>query len=83
MDVVFPNRTGEDQPSGPNLWEFAPDRVATLTGAPLPDCTAETGTGRGYRLARDVYRAEGSEEQFVPILYDKQAGRSRWQPARS
>jgi putative glutathione S-transferase len=75
MDVAFPNRTGEDDPAGPNLWEFNPDRVATLTGAPLPECTAETGTGRGYRLAKDVYRAEGSEEQSLPILYDKQAGR--------
>jgi glutathionyl-hydroquinone reductase len=75
MDVAFPNRTGEEDPAGPDLWEFDPDRVATLTGAPLPECTAETGTGRGYRLARDVYRAEGSEEHSVPMLYDKQAGR--------
>ena len=57
MDVAFPNRTGEDDPASPNLWEFDPDRVATLTGAPLPECTAETGTGRGYRLAKDIYRA--------------------------
>ena len=75
MDVAFPNRTGEDDPAGPNLWEFNPDRVASLTGAPLPECTAETGTGQGYRLARDIYRADGSEEQSLPILYDKQAGR--------
>ena len=75
MDVAFPNRTGEDDPASPNLWEFDPDRVATLTGAPLPECTAETGTGRGYRLAKDIYRAEESGEQSVPILYDKLAGR--------
>lgn len=75
MDVAFPNRTGDDHPAGPNLWEFNPDRVATLTGAPLPECTVETGTGHGYRVARDVYRAEGSGEQSLPILYDKQAGR--------
>ncbi len=75
VDVAFPNRTDEDHPAGPNLWEFDPARVATLTGAPLPDCTAETGTGRNYRLARDIYRAEGSDEQSVPILYDKQANR--------
>ncbi|MBI1417504.1 MAG: glutathione S-transferase [Limimaricola sp.] len=74
MDVAFPNRTGEDDPAGPNLWEFRPDRVATLTGAPLPECTAETGTGQRYRLAKQIYRAEGSEEQSVPILYDKQSG---------
>ena len=75
MDVAFPNRTGDDDPAGPNLWEFNPDRVASLTGTPLADCTPETGTGRGLRLARDIYRAEGSDEQSVPILYDKQTGR--------
>ncbi|MCP4824448.1 MAG: glutathione S-transferase, partial [Shimia sp.] len=26
MDVAFPNRTGETDPAGPNLWEFAPGR---------------------------------------------------------
>lgn len=75
LDVAFPNRTGEDDPAGPNLWEFAPNRVATLTGAPLAECTGETGTGDGLRLAREVYQREGSDEQSVPILYDKAAGR--------
>lgn len=75
MDVVFPNRTGDDDPAGPNLWEFNPDRIATLTGTTLPDCTTETGTGHGHRLAKDIYRAEGSDEQSVPILYDKTSGR--------
>ncbi|MCZ4255061.1 glutathione S-transferase C-terminal domain-containing protein [Sulfitobacter sp. G21635-S1] len=75
MDVAFPNRTGDDDPEGPNLWEFAPDRIASLTGAVLPECTAETGTGKALRLARQIYRAEGSDEQSVPILYDKIAGR--------
>ena len=43
MDVAFPNRTGEQDVVGPNLWEFAPDRVATLTGdvdAPDTDLTS-------------------------------------------
>ncbi|MEM9342172.1 MAG: glutathione S-transferase C-terminal domain-containing protein [Pseudomonadota bacterium] len=75
MDVAFPNRTGEGDPAGPNLWEFAPTRVASLTGAPLPECTLETGTGDGLRLAKEVYQREGSNEQSVPILYDKVAGR--------
>ena len=75
MDVAFPNRTGDDDPAGPNLWQFAPDRAATLTGAPLPECTAETGTGAGLRLARDIYRREGSDEQTLPVLYDRTAGR--------
>ncbi|NRA98203.1 MAG: glutathione S-transferase C-terminal domain-containing protein [Rhodobacteraceae bacterium] len=75
MDVAFPNRTGEDDPVGANLWEFAPNRVATLTGTPLPECTVETGTGEGLRLAKQVYQREGSDEQSVPILYDKVQGR--------
>ena len=75
LDVAFPNRTNEDDPEGPNLWEFNPARRATLTGATLPECTQETGTGQALRLARDIYRAEGSDEQSVPILYDKQARR--------
>lgn len=75
MDVAFPNRTEEDDTAGPNRWQFAPDRVATLTGAPLPGCTLETGTGEGYRLVEEIYAAEGSSEHSVPILYDKQAKR--------
>lgn len=75
MDVAFPNRTGDDDPQGPGLWEFNPQRQATLTGAPLPECTAETGTGDGLRLVQEIYRAEGSEEQTVPVLYDKQSRR--------
>ena len=75
VDVAFPNRTGEDDPAGPNLWEFTPTRTASLTGATLPECTEETATGQGYRLAREIYRAEGSDEQSLPILYDKVAKR--------
>ena len=71
MDVAFPNRTKEDDPVGPNLWEFAPDRVASLTGKALAECTPETGTGDALRLAKEIYQREGSEEQSVPILYDK------------
>jgi putative glutathione S-transferase len=71
MDIAFPGRTDEDDPEGPNFWQFAPDKIASLTGAPLPECTAETGTGKGHRLVRDIYRAEGAEEKSVPVLYDK------------
>jgi putative glutathione S-transferase len=75
MDVAFPNRTGEDDPQGAGLWEFSPDRVASLTGETLPECTSETATGEGFRVAKDIYRAEGASEQSVPILYDKKAKR--------
>lgn len=75
MDVAFPNRTGEDDPQGAGLWEFSPDRVASLTGETLPECSQETGTGEGFRVAKDIYRAEGASEQSVPILYDKKSKR--------
>lgn len=75
LDVAFPNRTGEDDPVAAGLWEFDPTRVATLTGDVLPECTSETGTGQTYRLAKQIYEAEGSDETSVPILYDKRAQR--------
>ncbi len=75
MDVAFPGRTNEDDPVAPNLWEFNPSRVASLTGTTLPECTAETATGQGFRLVRQVYEAEGSAEASVPILYDKRTKR--------
>lgn len=74
ISIAFPNRTDDDDPAGPNLWEFAPDRVASLTGAPLPECTADTGTGRGIRLAKELYQAHGSQEQSLPVLYDTMTG---------
>ncbi|MEM9331955.1 MAG: glutathione S-transferase C-terminal domain-containing protein [Pseudomonadota bacterium] len=75
MDVAFPSRTNNDDPSGPNLWEFNPTRSAALTGEPLPECTDETGTGKRLRLTKEIYALEGSAEQSVPILYDKRSGR--------
>ena len=75
MDIAFPSRTNEDDPIEANRWEFNPQRIATLTGAPLPECTFETGTGQQFRLARQIYAAEGSDEASVPILYDKQSKR--------
>lgn len=60
---------------GPNLCTFDTTCVASLTGVALPECTADTGIGRDLRLAKEVYQAEGSEEQSVPILFDKIARR--------
>ena len=71
MNVAFPNRTTEDDPVEANRWEFAPDRIATLTGDVLPECTEETATGKAHRLAIEIYAAEGSTEASLPILYDK------------
>lgn len=71
LDVAFPSRTNDDDPVAANLWEFNATRLSTLTGKKLPECTAETGTGKGYRLAKEIYAAEGSDEGSVPILFDK------------
>ncbi len=71
LDVAFPSRTDEQDSVGPNLWEFNPERVATLTGATLPECSFETATGVGYRLVKQIYAAQGADEASVPILYDK------------
>lgn len=75
LDVAFPNRTGEDDPAGEGLWEFNPERTATLTGKPLPECTYETATGKGLRVAKWIYEAEGSQEKSLPILFDKRTQR--------
>jgi putative glutathione S-transferase len=75
MDVAFPSRTTEDDPVEANRWEFNPMRIASLTGAQLPECTAETATGKNYRLAKQIYDAEGSTEASVPILFDKKTKR--------
>ncbi len=71
LDVAFPSRTGDNDPVAPSLWEFNPERIASLTGARLPECTLETGTGKDHRLVKQIYAAEGSEEGSVPVLYDK------------
>lgn len=75
MDVAFPGRTNEDDPVEANRWEFNPQRVASLTGTTLPECTLETATGKKFRLAINIYQAEGSNEASVPILYDKKSKR--------
>lgn len=75
MDVAFPNRTNDDDPIEASRWEFNPQRIATLTGKTLPECTNETATGKQFRLAKQIYQAEGSEEVSVPILYDKKTKR--------
>lgn len=75
LDVAFPSRTDEQDPVAPNLWEFNPTRVSTLTGATFPECSFETATGREYRLAKQIYEAEGADEGSVPILYDKKTKR--------
>ncbi len=75
VDVAYPGRTNDDDPVAPNLWEFNPERVSTLTGTKFAECTTETGTGQAYRLVKQIYADEGSEEGSVPVLYDKKSKR--------
>ena len=75
MDVAFPSRTNEDDPVEANRWEFNPDRIASLTGESLAECTFETATGQNLRLAKQIYELENSPEASVPILYDKKSKR--------
>ncbi len=75
LDVVYPSRTSDDDPVAPNLWEFNPTRISTLTGAPFPECTNETATGENFRLVKQIYAAQGSDEGSVPVLYDKKTKR--------
>ena len=75
MDVAYPSRTGDDDPDGPNHWQFAPHTVSPLTGETLPECTLETATDRGLRLVRDIYGLEGATEKSVPVLFDKKTQR--------
>ena len=75
INVAFPNRTDESDPSGANHWEFNPDRRASLTGKTLPECSRDTATGRNCRLVKEIYEEEGSGERSLPILYDKKSRR--------
>jgi putative glutathione S-transferase len=75
MDVAFPNRTTEDDPITSNRWGFNPTRMASITGLTLPKCTFETATGQSFRLAKQIYDAEGSDEAYVPTLYTKKTKR--------
>ena len=71
VDVAFPNRTDVDSPYGPDNWEYAPERVASSTGALLPECTMETATGNSLRVVRQIYEAEGASGSSLPVLFDK------------
>ena len=75
MDIVFPNRTSADHPHGSNQWEFAPERKASLTNTQLSECTLDTATGYNFRVVRQIYQAEESQEGSLPILYDKKTNR--------
>tara|TARA_Y100001970_G_scaffold103185_1_gene129510 strand:+ start:7068 stop:8102 length:1035 start_codon:yes stop_codon:yes gene_type:complete len=75
IDVVFPNRTEKGDTKGANKWHFSPEKKSTLTNSTLKECTRETGTGKDLKYVSDIYSLEGSNEQSLPILYDKYSKR--------
>jgi putative glutathione S-transferase len=73
VDVLFPSRSTDDEPLGPNLWKFAPMGALGINGrqTSLPECTADTVNGKSY--IKQVYEQGGVfDQKSVPILWDKQ-----------
>jgi putative glutathione S-transferase len=74
VDVLFPNRSNEDEPMGPNLWKFEPEGQVGQNGVHVsfPSCTRDTVLGKKY--VPEIYQASGVEDQkSVPILFDKKS----------
>lgn len=74
VDVLFPNRSTEDEPRGPNLWKFeTADGVVGMNGQHVQfpnSCTVDTVMGKKY--VKEIYEAAGIPDQTsVPILFDK------------
>jgi glutathionyl-hydroquinone reductase len=75
VDVLFPNRSTDEDVRGPNLWMFAPDGVQTINGrwTHFPECTADTVNGKTF--VKEVYETSGlSDQKSVPLLFDKKTG---------
>lgn len=75
VDVCFPNRSGDDDPSGPNLWKFEPDGRIGSNGAHVAfeTCTADTVRGKTY--VKEIYELAGvAGQKSVPVLFDTKTG---------
>ena len=72
VDVVFPNRSTENEPLGPNLWKFEPEGMTGMNGQQVqfPSCTMDTVMNKKY--VKEIYVAANIDNQTsVPILFDK------------
>jgi len=72
VDVVFPNRSSEDEPPGPNLWKFCPEGQVGMNGkfVSFPSCTEDTVNGKKY--VKEIYELAGIHDQkSLPKLFDK------------
>ena len=73
VDVVYPNRSSEDEPLGPNLWKFCPQGQVGQNGkfTKFDECTTDSIHNKSY--IKEIYEVSGIHDQkSVPILYDKQ-----------
>ena len=72
VDVLFPNRSNDDEPRGGGLWKFCPEGQTGQNHrfVSFPSCTADTVHGKRY--VKEIYEMVGVQDQkSVPILYDK------------
>jgi glutathionyl-hydroquinone reductase len=72
VDVCFPNRSTDNEPSGPYLWKFCPEGqespMNTGKFIKFDECTEDTVNGKKY-----IKEMAGiDDEKSVPILFDKQ-----------
>ena len=72
VDVVFPNRSGDDELLGPNLWKFQPEGQVGSNGKHtiFDSCTVDNVNGKKYII--EIYELAGiTDQKSVPILFDK------------
>ncbi|KAL7562985.1 hypothetical protein ACA910_018623 [Epithemia clementina (nom. ined.)] len=72
VDVLFPNRSTDEEPLGLNLWKFEPDGQTGQNGrhVSFPSCTVDSVFAKKY--VKEIYEAAGIHDQkSVPILFDK------------
>ena len=73
VNVVYPNRSNDDEPLGGGLWKFLPNGQVGLNGrhVSFPECTTDSVFGKTY--VKEIYETAGiSDQKSVPILLDKE-----------
>lgn len=73
VDVLYPNRSSNDESSGPNLWKFCPEGQVGMNGqhTQFPECTEDSLHSKRY--IKEVYELAGIDDQkTVPLLFDRE-----------
>jgi len=73
VDVLFPNRSTDQEPLGPNLWKFCTEGQIGMNGrqTQFPECTDDSVNQKKY--ATEIYQLAGiTDQKSVPILFDKE-----------